>query len=166
MNAVACLYILCSVECLLVRSTLCVCGAFRPSSQVTGLAANSVHHFRVCAVNLRGVASEWSLPAQAATSLRRAAGSGGGGEGRGWDDRVGSLLCKPQHAAEVRSLVLISFHPRIERLPVSAVVGCTEEIRAEVAAVNSAVKFWLHPCASATDSGAFGSAVLQLSIEE
>jgi len=66
--------------------------------QVTGLAANSVYHFRVRAVNLRSVPSEWSLPAQAATSLRRAAGGDGGG---GWDGKVGSLLSRPQNAAEV-----------------------------------------------------------------
>eukprot|EP00752_Nemacystus_decipiens_P016176 g14468.t2 len=73
------------------------------TAKITGLAANSVHHFRVRAVNLRGVASEWSFPAQAATSLRRpAAGSGsGGGGGGGWDDKVGNLLSRPHNAAEV-----------------------------------------------------------------
>lgn len=72
------------------------------SAQVTGLATNSVHHFRVCALNLRSVASEWSLSAQAATAPRQAAGGGGVGGG-GWDDGVEHVLSRPQNAAEVRN---------------------------------------------------------------
>lgn len=72
--------------------------------QVTGLSANSVYHFRVRAINLRGVASEWSLLTQAATSLRQ--GNGGGAAGSNYG--AGSILCRPHNAAEVG--VVFSFH--------------------------------------------------------
>ncbi|CAM9655225.1 unnamed protein product, partial [Discosporangium mesarthrocarpum] len=59
--------------------------------KVTGLQMNTVYRFRVCAINLRGVDSEWSAPSQAATDPRH--GVGGGTEGKnGW--------CRPSNAAE------------------------------------------------------------------
>ena len=68
----------------------------RVAPQVTGLGQNSVYHFRVRAINLRGVTSEWSFLAQAATALRQGnAGTAGSNYG------AGSILCRPHNAAEV-----------------------------------------------------------------
>lgn len=106
-----------------------------------------------------------SGPSQPKRQPLRGERLGAGVAVEGEDGTTGSGLsyASPSTPPRWEIAVLVSFRQRIERLQVSDVVGCNEEIRAGVAAVNSIAMFCRHPCASATDAGAFGRVNLSMS---